>query len=252
MVEASRKFVCVRLATYENQAEADFTKTIHLGKSGFVENSTFGILSPDGKQKLTRAGRAPFYEYRNAHAMAEGMKKIAAEHKVANETVYSDPQLPYIASLDLAINVSSADKLPLVVVVGNDPAKTKELEAKLLPLAWSHTFAGQFNYVTADKADDFKPVTGIEGDPESMNSVLILEPGKFGLSGDVLAELDASASTEEIQAALSKAVATMERPRKSRRAHVNMGMKLGVMWESKTPVTDPEAAAMVAKRRNKK
>ena len=245
---ASRKFVCVRLATYENQTEADFNKTIHIGKSGFVENSTFGILSPDGKQKLTRTGRAPFYEYRNAYAMAEGMKKIAAEYKVADGTVFSDPTLPYIAELDLAINVSAADQLPLVVILGNDADKKQELESKLLPLAWSNTFAGQFDYVAADGADDFKPVTGIKGDLKEINSLLIVEPGKFGLTGNVLVQLDADASAEKIATALRNAITKMERPHRNHRAHVKMGIELGVEWESKTPVTDPEAAEGVRRR----
>ena len=124
--------------------------------------------------------------------MAEGMKKIAADYKVADGTVFSDPTLPYIAKLDLAINVSAADQLPLVVVLGNDPAKKQQLEAKLLPLAWSNTFAGQFDYVAADGADDFKPLIGIEGDLEELNALLIIEPGKFGLTGEVLAQLDSN------------------------------------------------------------
>ena len=234
-MEASRKFVCVRLATYENQAEADFNKKVHIGKSGFVENSTFGILSPDGKKKLTRTGRAPFYEYRNANAMAKGMNKIASEYKVADDTVFSDPTLPYIAELDLAINVAAADQLPLVIVVGNDPVKTQELEAKLLPLAWSNTFAGQFDYVAADGEDDFKPVLGIEGDLKTMNSLLIIEPGKFGLTATVLAQLDASASAQQIEKALSNAITGMERPYRNHRAHVKKGIELGVEWDTKTP-----------------
>ena len=247
-MEASRKFVCVRLATYENQAEADFNKKIHIGKSGFVENSTFGILSPDATQKLTRTGRAPFYEYRNAHAMAEGMKKIAADFKVADSTVFSDPTLPYIAKLDLAINVAAADQLPLVVVLGNDPEKTKKLEAKLLPLAWSETFAGQFDYVAANGEDDFKPLLGIEGDLEEINSLLIVEPGKFGLTGEVLAQLDVDTSTKEIKTALSNAITGMKRPYRNHRAHVKKGIELGVEWETHTPITDPEAAEGIRRR----
>ena len=251
-MEASRKFVCVRLATYENQAEADFNKEVHLGKSGFVENSTFGILSPDGKQKLTRTGRAPFYEYRNAYAMAEGMKKIAADYDVTDDTVFSDPTLPYIAKLDLAINVAAADQLPLIVMLGNDSEKTKELEAKLLPLAWSDTFAGQFDYVAADAADDFKPILGVDGDPATLTSLLIVEPGKFGLTGNVLVQLDADASSKEIETALSSAITGMVRPYRNHRAHVSQGIELGVEWETQTPITDPEAAEGIRRRHSRK
>ena len=240
------------MATYENQAEADFNKTIHLGKSGFVENSTFGILSPDGKQKLTRTGRAPFYEYRNARDMAAGMKKIATDYKVSDEAVFSDPTLPYIAKLDLAINVSAADQLPLVVVLGNDARKKQELESKLLPLAWSKIFAGQFDYVAADWSDDFKPVLGIKGDLEEINCLLIVEPGKFGLTGSVMVQLDADASAEEIETALSSAITGMERPYRNHRTHVKQGIELGVEWETQTPITDPEAAEGIRRRHSRK
>ena len=180
--------------------------------------------------------------------MAAGMNKIAADYQVADDTVNSDPTLPYIAKLDLAINVAAADQLPLVAVVSNDPEKTKELEAKLLPLAWSKTFAGQFDYVAANGGDDFKPVLGIEGDPKTINSILIIEPGKFGLTANVLAQLDADASAKQIETALSSAITGMERPYRNHRAHVSKGIELGVEWETKTPITDPEAAEGIRRR----
>ena len=180
--------------------------------------------------------------------MAKGMKEIASKYEVADDTVFSDPTLPYIAELDLAINVAAADQLPLVVVMGNDSEKKQEFESKLLPLAWSTTFAGQFDYVAADKSDDFKPVLGIEGNPEELNGMFIVEPGKFGLTGDVLVQLDADASNEEIEAALSNAITSMERPYRHHRTHVKQGIELGVEWETQTPITDPEAAEGIRRR----
>ena len=56
VVAASRKFVCIRLATYESRAEAKFMETIFLGKGGALANTVFCILAPDGKKKLVRPG----------------------------------------------------------------------------------------------------------------------------------------------------------------------------------------------------
>ena len=39
VVEASRDFVCIRLATYENAEEAKILKSIFTGRSGALENT---------------------------------------------------------------------------------------------------------------------------------------------------------------------------------------------------------------------
>lgn len=52
VVRASRQFVCIRLATYESFEEAQMLRGIFLGGSGQVENTTFALLSPDGKTPL--------------------------------------------------------------------------------------------------------------------------------------------------------------------------------------------------------
>ena len=50
VVAASRKFVCIRLSTYEDAEEAEFLRSIYVGRSGDLENTVFAILSPDGKR----------------------------------------------------------------------------------------------------------------------------------------------------------------------------------------------------------
>ena len=57
VITAARKFVCVRLATYESAAEGQFLASICPTGSGELENTVFAILSPDGKQKLARVSR---------------------------------------------------------------------------------------------------------------------------------------------------------------------------------------------------
>ena len=51
VIEASRDFVCIRLATYENVAEAKILKSIFTGRSGELENTTFVLLAPDGNRR---------------------------------------------------------------------------------------------------------------------------------------------------------------------------------------------------------
>ncbi|MEI6236045.1 MAG: hypothetical protein WCT04_23565, partial [Planctomycetota bacterium] len=57
VIAASRQFVCVRLVTYEDKDEALFLKSIGRTRSGELENSSFGMLAPDGKTKVLFGGR---------------------------------------------------------------------------------------------------------------------------------------------------------------------------------------------------
>lgn len=242
MVKASRKFVCIRLATYESQEEADFMKSVYLDRSGVLKNTTWAILSPDGKEKLTRAGRGPFHEYRNAAHMAAGMNEIASSYKVSSEDDGSDTQLPYAESVDIGLNIAAADILPMVVVLSSDESKGKALEEKLLPLAWKDdSIKGQFAYAKTSKATDLAALTGIEGEQDKLNSILIVEPGQFGLSGKVLHQFDIEVSNEDLKSKLVDTIMTCERVTKDHDSHVNLGIKLGVDWKSEIPETDSQS-----------
>jgi hypothetical protein len=65
VIAASRKFICIRLLSYENKEEAAFLKTFNVGRNGDVENTVFCILSPDAKQRLSRASRGTGQVYGN-------------------------------------------------------------------------------------------------------------------------------------------------------------------------------------------
>src|SRR5262245_31890428 len=86
VVAASREWVCVRLLTYENAAEAEMLTSLFVGRSGQLENTTFALLAPDGKTKLSRAGRSPDFAFRGgpgespAAEMASAMVEIAARY----------------------------------------------------------------------------------------------------------------------------------------------------------------------------
>jgi hypothetical protein len=216
-------------------------KEIYTGRSGQLENTTFGILSPNGKKKLTRTGRGPFHEYRNASQMAAGMDKIARSYNVEAKTLMSDTSLPYSESVDVGLNISAADNIPMVVIAATDEAEAKALEEKLLPHAWSESIMGQFNYAKATSSKDLSTLTGIKGDTEKLESILIVEPGQFGLSGKVLDQLDSSVEKHKLQSVLVDAIANCQRVQKDHNSHVQLGIQLGVDWESEIPETDAQA-----------
>ena len=246
VVAASRNFVCIRLLTYEDQAEADFMKSIYTGKSGQLENTTFAILSPDGKKPLTAVGRAPFHEYRGSRDMASGMNKIAENYQGASEAVFTDPNLPLTSTLDLALNVAASDNLPLIVLVGDDQESIDRLSENLLPLVWSESIAGQFAYTTVLEETELEPITGLEpanneGKNKQSGRILIVEPGQFGVSGRVLKQFNAMKQSDEMRAELLKVVADFPHQRKDHGSHVQAGIKLGIDWKSKIAETDQES-----------
>ena len=219
-------------------------KSVYLDRSGLMKNTTFAILSPDGKTKLTRAGRGPFYEYRNARAMAAGMEKIAKKYEVNEETAKSDSGLPFTESVDVGLNISAADVIPMIVLVSQDEEQAELLTKKMLPLAWKDDFViGQFTWARASDATEVSALTGIEGEFDKLNSILIIEPGQFGMSGKVLKQLDVEVSDEDLKSALADAIANCERLVKDHNTHVNLGIQLGIEWNSEIPETDPESVA---------
>src|SRR6476660_4952834 len=80
VVAASRQFVCVRLATYEDPTEASWLKDFTRTGSGQLENTVFGILAPDGVKKLVRSSRGVDHLYSGPDQFAEALNTIAAKY----------------------------------------------------------------------------------------------------------------------------------------------------------------------------
>jgi len=235
VVAASRNFVCIRLATYEDRAEAEFMKSLYVGRSGQLENTTFAVLSSDGKQKLTLAGRGPARAFRGATNMAVELNRIATQHSGAKKAALTDAQLPLMKNLDVALNVAAADGLPLLVTVGDDKHQLDRVNQSLARFAWGTDLAGQFVYASALDKKELKPVTGVEDGKQ----ILLVEPGQFGLSGQVLAQFTANEHAESIRSEMRKVIANFPRKHKDHGSHVRLGIQLGIEWESQIPETDP-------------
>src|SRR4051812_9858739 len=109
VIAASRDFVCVRLTSYEDADEGKFIKALVRTGSGEVENTAFCLLGPDGKTRLSPSGRSATHIYGGPADMSAAMKKVA-EGYAPKGTVSS---LPLVANPRLALDVASADGLPL-------------------------------------------------------------------------------------------------------------------------------------------
>lgn len=229
VVTASRSFVCIRLLTYENEAENRFLKALWVGRSREVENTTFAILGPDGKKVLVKPSRSPGHTFEDGRELAATMKRLARSY--ASDQKPGSP-LPTVASVRLALDVAACDRQPLIVLNGSNP----RLAAKLETLAWSNDFIGKFIYSRAASHMDLAKISGVEKDAV----LLVIAPDRFGQSGKVLLQLDSSnASTAAIVTALNRG-RTMYVPKdETYYDHVFAGRQKGAFWETAIPVTDP-------------
>ena len=237
VVAASRKFVCIRLATYESKQEAEFMQTIFLGKGGVLANTVFCILSPDGKKKLVRSGRSPQFAFRSTSQMATEMNRLAKQYPLAEKNALTDTHLPTVRKVDLALNVAACDNRPLIVTVASGQQELDAINQKLLEKAWTEKFAGQFVYASTLKKLDLKPLAGAK----DSSAILLVEPGEFGVSGKVVAQLDANATDVSIESALAKVVKDFQPYVKSHRQHIQLGHSLGFEWETVIPETDVDS-----------
>ena len=233
VIAASTRFVCVRLMSYEDADEMTFLEGVFTGRSGEAENTVFTIFSPDGKKTLVRAARSTRQGFRDAADLAATMQRVAKPFEARDD---GKGALPLVANLRLGVNVAACDNQPLVVVFGDDKTR-KALETKVAVLAWSKEWRGRFVYASA-RAKELTMIEGVEGD----SGVVVVAPEKFGRTGKVIGGAKADASSEALAKAFAEAVKKWRPEEKTFSNHVREGQKLGVFWETKTPVTDPEEA----------
>ena len=237
VIESSRKFVCARLATYEDKDEGAMLKSIYRGRSGELDNTVFAVLSHDGKSRLSRAGRSPTMVFGGSvgwegTVLALEMDRIIEEYKVPqSKKTAAFSTLPIAKDVRRAVNISACDRLPLVITAGLDP---KQLQ-KLVTLAWKEPYLGRFNWASTDTISELKSI-GIEK-PEA--GIWVVNPDTYGLKVEVIAKAEADSETKPIEEALAKALAGKRPAQKDTRRHVNRGNATGKRWETEIPVTDP-------------
>lgn len=237
VIAASRRFVCIRLTTYENEAETKFMENLFVGRSGEVENTTLALLAPDGKTRLARVGRSTRGLFTDAADMAKTLERIASRYP-ATDAGTATPALPIALDARLGLNVAASDGLPLAVVVARDASTRIALERRLAELAWSEAFVGRFTYATAATPDELKSVPEMP----AQDGIVLIAPDTYGQKGRIVAKVGAAEPAEGLTAALRTALAAYHAQSKDARAHRLQGQRDGAFWETKLPVTDPQEA----------
>ncbi len=246
VVSASRKFVCIRLATYENAEENEVLKGFY-ARGGNLENTVFALLTPDGKTKLVAAGRSPVWAFGgvaglgvNAQPeepikkMGQTMEAIALAYPGKGKAAKGFPPLPYLADLRLALNVTAADRQPLVVVYSKSAEQRKKMEQELSKVAWSDQFIGEAQYVAASDASEFKAVKNFK----ATSGCVVVQPGTFGLTGEVIEVIDGKMTASKLVETLAKALNKHKPSTLTYDQHRQMGARAGARWKSATPNTD--------------
>ena len=230
VVIASRRFVCARLATYEDSEESKLLKSLVRTRSGELENSVFAILGPDGTTQLIRPGRSMRMAFQDAGAFATGLGQISGKYPGAKAT--GDLSLPVAANFSVGLTVAAADSLPLVVL----PPDASEAMVKALQLlAWSPALVGQLQYA---RLKNGKELEDVKKAPQELKDILVVLPDTFAQGGEVVASLKAGES-EGWEKVLRGVVAGQRRQVKTMRDHIPEGKRQGVFYDPANAVTDP-------------
>jgi len=232
VIEASRSFVCIRTATYEDKEEADFQKETFFGGQGDLRNFGYAILAPDGKRKLKRSRRGPNFVYRDAQDMAADLRRLADPYRKTANASKKSAVLPAMKSVRLGLNVASCDGLPFVVVVGKTRRDLDGLHKKLAGVVWKKDLIGKFIFASTTEAKDLAPIKGATFSA----GIMVIKPDAYGVKGTVITKIGSRAGAAKIEKTLLDVAAKFVRTAKSHRDHVRQGRRAGLQWKTEVPV----------------
>lgn len=220
----------MRPATYEHEAEAEFLKRLFSNRDGSLQNTSFGLLGPDGKKSLSRGGRSPQMVWNTSKRMVTALEESAGEYKPRK----GNRSLPTVVDLRLGLNVAASDGLPLVVLVASKKKDTS-LRKLLAELAWSDGLIAGAHYVVLRDHDALKEMKG----HKASKQVQVLKPDAYGQSAEIVGAFDLKDRKLEEHAAELFLLAKGEP--KDDRSHTRNGRRRGIDWKSLLPITDSGA-----------
>ncbi len=236
VIAAAKKFVCIRLTSYEDETEKKFVSKLVNGEPA---NTAFAVLTPDAERALRGRGpgRGPRDLYTDAADMAMGMDELAEKYPA--KKVEGTPGLPVTLNAKVGLAVAAGDLQPLVVVLADSAKRREELEAKVAELAWDKEFSGRLTYATAAATKDIPKVDKLT----IKEGVLLLEPDVFGAGGKVVKEVAGDEVSKQLADAMRETLKAHVRTEKNRRTLATLGLKEGILYETGIPVSGKGEAA---------
>ena len=251
VVAASRAWVCIRATTYEDEGEYLYFNRLYNQaptwgpdrRAGKLPNTFCALFAADGVQRLTRIGRHPEFLLdtirESGHPagtsgsptqrFADLLDFLFDEHAARRPgTARPLATLPVALDFRRALNVAACDNRPLVVALAQDPERLRDLERQLAELAWGPEFVGRLTYALVADRVELQEVSGVEGD----EGVFVIEPGPFGLEGEVIASWPGTGGAAgELVDSIRAGLERYARARRERAAHVRAGLEAGAAWE---------------------
>ena len=224
VIKASRKFICVRIDSYESEENQKIVRS-HLG--GRFENTAFCVIAPDGKERLTRSGRGPQHISRDF----DDIVAIADRYKSRGDILNS--HIPDFNSFALALNVSSADQKILLLIAG-DEDEIVAAGKRIRSVVWNKNVMGRFNY---DFESDSSSWTGPLSSKSKGSGFHLIRPGEFGLEGQIVMSLSLNASNSNLLNAMVVANRDYAKSTKKKvySSHVVEGRRQGKRIEMAVP-----------------
>ena len=210
-----------------------------------LENTSFGILAPDGETHLVRSARSPKRVWRDAEAMAKALREIAKEHPAKKSSGVKDLGLPLMENTRFALNTAACDTRLLVVAHADNEKALSKLKTLLTPICWSEGIVGQFLYVATTDGESLKDIEGAKG----KSGILLVKPGPLGITGEVVAHLTSGSSAKKIQKAMQ---ATREKHpgySKDSRRQTRQASEADVHWKSATGMQEGRSPRNEGRRR---
>lgn len=232
MVAASRAFVCIRPQTFESESEAEVLRWIYTDRSDTLRNTSFGILSSDGKRKLSATGRTPSMVFSTPEAFEAALHRIAGEQKAASKKAIA--ALPVLADLRLALDVAAADLRPLAILYAPEKKALEKLQDRVAEQAWSEDFIGRLRYVVLDDAKDLEGFEEMNLEP----GLSIVEAEAYGRGGQILAHVAAGTKGAALTKAFKTGLGATSAEAKRVRDHQRKARREGIEWETAIPVPE--------------
>ena len=220
--------MCVRIDSYESEEHQKYVRTFLHGR---FENSAFCLLSPDGQDWLSKAGRGPEMVLgRSSSFSVERMEIIATLYPATADVKQAEVQ--DFHSVRQALNVASADQRVLVVVNGPS-GQIASLRKSLRSVASDERILGRVHIDFEENDEWRKTVTGLKDGP----SIVVIRPGEFGMEGTAMHQLPLNAGHVEIITALLAANTEFATTtdKKVYSGHVAKGQDLGIYFEGGVP-----------------
>lgn len=239
-IDVSRKFVCVRLESYENQEYHDLVRRFLNGR---FANTAFCVLAPDGETRLTRSGRGPHdslggrgREPRDGvdvAAVVETLESIASDYEPQGRVEKTVPQ--DFHTFRQALNVASADQRLLVFAVAPKDGE-EALRSKLGPIFARDDMIGLFHLDFAHPEDDAEWTEAVRGSSDQPG-IYVIRAGQFGQDGVVYERLDLAEDSSSLRGSLLAANLgfSLSEERKDYASHVSSGRRNGIYFENAMP-----------------